>query len=218
MKARPLPKRMPVLYWIAWWLVRGFCRVYFRLEARGVEHVPRQGPVVLASNHVSYLDPPLMGCLIPRVVSFLARHTLFEVPVLGWIMREFHAVSVDRDSGAAGLRAILDQLQLGGCIIVFPEGTRSQDGKMLPAKPGVGMAVLKSTAPIVPVRVIGAAEAFGRNHWLPRPRKIVICFGAPEAFAAERSEAAQCSKPRLKVLYQEVSDRLMDRVAALSSE
>ena len=205
------------LYSTAWWIVQGFCRAYFRLEAHGVENVPRTGPVVIASNHLSFLDPPLIGCVIPRIVNFLARHTLFEIPILGRVIRRFHAVAVDRESGASGLRILLDKLASGGCIILFPEGTRSEDGHLLPAKPGIGMTVLKSTAPVVPVRVLGTREALGRGQWFPRPKKVVILFGAVESFAAERAEAERCSKPRLKVLYQEVADRLMAQVGALNA-
>lgn len=203
------------IYRVSWWIVRGFFRFYLRLEARGVEHIPREGPVILASNHLSYLDPPVIGCLIPRVVNFLARDSLFRAPVFGPLLHLYQAVPVDRESGAAGLRAILDRLHQGGAIILFPEGTRSRDGRPLPAKPGVGMTVLKSEAPVVPVRVVGTFEAFGRHHWLPLPRKVVVHFGPADSFAAARTEAATCPKPRLKQLYQEVADALMARSGAL---
>ncbi len=209
------PEQMRGLYWVSWWIVHGFCRLYFRLEARGLENVPRRGPVIIASNHVSYLDPPVIGCLIPRVVNFLARDTLFRNPIFGAVLLKYQAVPVDRESGAAGLRAILDRLHTGGLIIVFPEGTRSLDGSLLSAKPGVGMTVLKSAAPVVPVRVLGSFESLGRHQWFPRPRKIIVCFGAAESFAAAREEAVTCTKPRLKQMYQQVADELMARIAAL---
>lgn len=215
MKGGQTTGSMGGLYRVSWWIVRGFFRLYLRLEARGVENVPREGPVILASNHLSYLDPPVIGCLIPRVVNFLARDSLFRAPVFGPLLHLYQAVPVDRESGAAGLRAILDRLHQGGAIILFPEGTRSRDGRPLPAKPGVGMTVLKSEAPVVPVRVVGTFEAFGRHHWIPWPRKVVVHFGPAEPFAAARGEAATCPKPRLKQLYQEVADQLMERSQAL---
>lgn len=217
MSAETSPERMRGLYWAAWWIVHGCCRVYFRLEARGLENVPPHGPMILASNHASYLDPPVIGCMIPRMVNFLARDSLFRWPLLGALIRRFNAVPVDRQSGAAGLRAILDRLHAGGGILLFPEGTRSQDGQLLPAKPGLGMAVLKSSAPVVPVRVIGAFEALGRNRWFPKPSKIVVCFGAADSFVAARSEASTCSKARLKEMYQQVTDEIMARIAALGA-
>jgi len=218
MKTRIRPTGMRTVYRLAWHLVRGLSRIYFRLEDVGVANIPLQGPVIFAANHVSFLDPPLIGCLVPRTVSFLARHSLFEVPLFGPLIRYLHAVPVDRESGAAGLRAILNRLHEGAGIILFPEGTRSPDGNLLPAKPGVGMTVLKSTAPVVPVRICGSFEAFGRTHWFPRPCKVVVCFGTADGFEDERAEAATCDKPRLKALYQEVSDRLMARVGALHPE
>lgn len=208
--------QMRGLYLVSWWIVHGFCRMYFRLEARGLENVPRRGPVIIAANHVSYLDPPVIGCLVPRVVNFLARDTLFRSRIFGAILLKYQAVPVDRESGAAGLRAILERLHTGGAIIVFPEGTRSLDGQLLPAKPGVGMTVLKSTAPVVPVRVVGSFESFGRHRWFPWPRKIIVCFGAAEAFVAAREEAATCTKPRLKQMYQQVADELMARIGRLA--
>lgn len=217
MSAEKSPEQMRGLYWVSWWIVHGFCRIYFRLEARGLENVPLQGPVIVAANHVSYLDPPVIGCLIPRVVNFLARDSLFRSPLFGALLLKYQAVPVDRESGAAGLRAILDRLQTGGLIIVFPEGTRSLDGNLLPAKPGVGMTVLKSSAPVVPVRVLGSFESFGRHQWLPWPRKIIVCFGVAEAFVATRNEAITCTKPRLKQMYQQVADELMARIAALKA-
>ena len=201
-------------YRFAWWVVNGFTRLYFRLEARGVAHVPATGPAILVANHVSYLDPPLIGCLIPRVVHVLARESLFRIPVLGGLIRLLRAVPVDREAGSAGLRAILDRLQAGGAIIVFPEGTRALDGKLQGAKAGIGMAILKSTAPLVPVRLDGTFAAMGRGRWFPRPYKVIIHFGRPEYFAAARMEAETCSKPRLKVLYQEVADEVMRQIAS----
>lgn len=215
MSAHKPPEQMRGLYWAAWWFVHGCFRLYFRLEARGLENVPLRGPVIFASNHVSFLDPPVIGCLIPRVVNFLARDSLFRVPLLGALIRHFQAVPVDRESGAAGLRAILDRLYAGGAIIVFPEGTRSLDGRLRSAKPGLGMTVLKSDAPVVAVRVIGAHEALGRHGWFPRPRKIVVCFGAADAFATARAEAATCARPRLKEMYQQVTDEIMTRIGEL---
>ena len=126
------------------------------------------------------------------------------------------AVPVDRDGGgAAGLRAILGRLLDGAGIILFPEGTRTRDGQFQPARSGVGLVVIKSTAPVVPVRVFGSYEAYGRHMSLPRPRKVVVKFGAPLDFAALRSEAKNCSKARLKEIYQQVASEIMTAIAGL---
>ena len=126
--------------------------------------------MILASNHASYLDPPLVGSGVRRSINYLARENLFRFPVMGWVLRQWQVVPVDRDGGgAAGLRAILDRLLAGGAIILFPEGTRTRDGKLQPARSGIGLTVIKSTALVVPVRVFGTYEAYGRHLWLPAP-------------------------------------------------
>jgi 1-acyl-sn-glycerol-3-phosphate acyltransferase len=206
----------PLDYRFASWLVRVFARCYFRLRVVGAHHVPLVGPSVLASNHVSYLDPPLVGCVLPRRIHSLARKSLFESAIGGFIIRRLQAVPVDRDGGGgAGLKAILDRLSAGSTILLFPEGTRSPDGEVKTARAGIGLTVIKSDAPVIPVRIVGAFEAMGRHHRFPRPRPITIVFGAPLTFAALRAEAATCDKARLKEIYQQVADELMDAVRQL---
>src|SRR5208282_81840 len=133
------------------------------------ERVLQTGGVILAANHASFLDPPLVGCGLHRQINFLARASLFRYPGIGWLLRKWNSVPVDRDGGgAAGLRAILDRLLAGGAIILFPEGTRTRDGKLQPARSGIGLTVIKSTAPVVPVRVFGTFPACGRHLRIPR--------------------------------------------------
>jgi 1-acyl-sn-glycerol-3-phosphate acyltransferase len=178
--------------------------------------VPATGPVILASNHSSFLDPPLVGAATKREINYLARESLFRFPVIGWLLRSVNAVPVDREGGgAAGLRAIFDRLLRGGAIILFPEGTRSPDGALQKAKSGIGLTVIKSEAPVVPVRVFGTFDAYSRHHSIPRPRKVAVRFGKQLDFAALRDEAKTCSKQRLKEIYQEVADQLMSAIASL---
>jgi len=197
-------------------VVRGIARAWFRLRVAGIENVPRTGPVILASNHVSFADPPLVGCALPRGIYFLARKSLFDIPLLGWVIRRLNAVPVDRDGGGGtGLKAILDRLSAGEGILLFPEGTRSPDGTVQPARAGVGLTVIKSDAPVVPVCVVGAFEAWGRHQAWPRPRPVVVIYGKPMDFAALRAEAHGCGKERLKAIYQEVADTLMAAIQGL---
>ena len=197
-------------------VVHGLARAWFRLRVVGIENVPRAGPVILASNHVSFADPPLVGCALPRGIHFLARKSLFDIPLLGWIIRKLNAVPVDRDGGGGtGLKAILDRLSAGEGILLFPEGTRSPDGKVKPARAGIGLTVIKSNAPVVPVCVVGAFEAWGRHHAWPRPGRVVVIYGSPMDFAALREEACGCGKERLKTIYQEVADTLMAAIEGL---
>src|SRR5882724_12015422 len=190
--------------------------VYFRWRVYNPERAPLNGPVILASNHASYLDPMLIGAALHRGINYLAREDLFRFPVLGWVLRYWQAVPVNREgSGAKGLRAILDRLLAGGAIILFPEGTRTSDGKLQPARSGIGLTVIKSTAPVVPVRVFGTFEAFGRHMRFPRPRRIVVKYGHPMLFKELRDEAKVCSKPRLKQIYRQIADEIMAAIAKL---
>src|ERR1051326_1949124 len=151
---------------------------HFRWRVYNPENVPRTGPVILASNHASFLDPPLVGSGLPREINYLARENLFSIPVLGFLLRKVNSVPVDRDGGgASGLRAILDRLLAGGGIILFPEGTRTRDGRLQPARSGIGLTVIKSNAPVVPVRVFGTFDAYGRHQKFPRPRPVVVKYG-----------------------------------------
>ena len=207
---------MNFIYYCVWRFSRTFYKIYFRAEWFNVERVPEVGPVILAANHASILDPPLVGTGLLRGINYLARESLFRFPVMGWILRRVDAVPVDRDGGGArGLKVIMDRLLAGGGIILFPEGTRTQDGKFLPVRSGIGLTVIKSKAPVVPVRVFGTFEAYGKDMRFPRPHKIMAKYGVPMEFAAQRAEAKTCSKARLKKIYQEVADEIMAQLVKL---
>jgi 1-acyl-sn-glycerol-3-phosphate acyltransferase len=207
---------MNFVYRLGWLGYRALFRFYFRWRVYNAERVPLAGGVILASNHASYLDPPLVGAGIRRGINYLARENLFRFPVMGWVLRQWQVVPVDREGGgAAGLRAILERLLAGGAIILFPEGTRTRDGKLQPARSGIGLTVIKSVAPVVPVRVFGTFEAYGRHLRLPRPYRVAVKYGQPMPFEQLRAEAKVCSKPRLKEIYQQVADEIMAAIVKL---
>jgi 1-acyl-sn-glycerol-3-phosphate acyltransferase len=207
---------MNLPYYLGWRLARTAAATYFRGRAYHAERVPPQGPVILAANHASFIDPPLVGAALKRDIHYLARASLFRHPLANWLLRSWNSVPVERDGGgAAGLKAIFDRLQGGAGIILFPEGTRSHDGRLQPARSGIGLVVIKSSCPVVPVRVFGTFEAFGRRLRFPRPKPVVVKFGHPLDFAVPRAEAATCTKARLKAIYQEVADQIMQAIAGL---
>ena len=207
---------MNVSYRLAWIFFRTLYLTCFRCRYLHPERVPLEGPVILAANHASFLDPPLIGAGFNRMVNYLARNTLFDAPVVGALLRSWKVVPVDREGGGgAGLKAILDRLIDGGIILLFPEGTRTSDGELRPARAGIGLAVIKSDAPVVPVRVFGTFEAYGRHMKIPRPRRVAVKYGHPLDFKILRAEAKTCSKPRLKEIYQQVSDEIMAAIARL---
>ncbi len=207
---------MNPMYLLGWIGFRFVFKFYFGCRFYNSERVPRSGPVILACNHASFIDPPLVGAGCDRGINYLARENLFRFPVVGWVLHSWQVVPVDRDGGGAkGLKNILDRLLAGGAIILFPEGTRTRDGKLQPARSGIGLTVIKSNAPVVPVRVFGTFEAYNRHMAFPRPRNVAVKYGRPLDFRQLRAEAKVCSKARLKEIYQQVATELMDAIAKL---
>ena len=209
---------MNIYYRVAWHVFRFIFRVYFRVKVYDAHHVPATGPVILAANHASYLDPPLVGAGLDRDIHCLARESLFRFPVFRTILDRWNVVPVDRDGGgAAGLKAIIKRLLRGAGVVMFPEGTRTRDGRLQPVRSGLGLLVLKSNAPVIPVRLFGTFEAYGRHHWIPRPKPVAINYGPPLDFSLLREEARHCSKDRLREIYQEIADQVMAAIAALEA-
>ncbi|MEK7863055.1 MAG: lysophospholipid acyltransferase family protein [Chloroflexota bacterium] len=159
------------------WLV---FRVVYGLKVTGQERVPAVGPVILAANHVSNLDPPLVGAACPRRVTFLAQTELFRHGLLGAYMRSVHVIPLKRDEGdLSAIRAATAQLARGEAIVIFPEGGRQLSGQLGSAKRGVGFLAMKARAPIVPVLLQGTLQALPpRAKWLCRS-KIRVAFGEP---------------------------------------
>ena len=154
--------------------VRLAARVFWRAQVFGSENVPAHGPLIVACNHVSYLDPPLMGCMCPRRISYMAKKELFEIPLLGPLIRALGAYAVDRrGSATAAIKRSLKVLEAGGAVGIFPEGTRNPHGTI---EPQTGVALLASLAgaPVVPACVYGTDRAAGLG-------RIYVAFGEPLA-------------------------------------
>jgi len=208
---------MNLSYRIGWTCFRVMYATYFRWQVFNAERVPLQGGVILASNHASFLDPPLVGSGLKRDINYLARESLFRYPGIGALLRSWNAVPVDRDGGGAkGLKIILSRLLDGNGIILFPEGTRTLDGRLQPAQSGIGLIVIKSAAPVVPVRVFGTFKAYGKHvGFFPHPHRVTVKYGRPMNFEVLRAEAKTCDKARLKEIYQQVADEIMAAIAKL---
>lgn len=188
-------------------------RLFFRLEARGREHVPREGALLLVSNHVSVLDPPLVGGAAPRKLYFLAKEELFRIPIFGRLIHAVNARPVRRDgSDSRALKTTLRLLGEGKAILIFPEGTRGRgDGRLGEGKPGAGMLAVMSGAAVVPVYVSGTDRALPRGATLPRPAKVRVRFGPPLHFKAGRDD-------RRKEQYREASAEMMRAIAQLRDQ
>jgi len=210
------PERRGIGYFLGWWFFRIYTGLYHRRQVFNEERVPRTGGVILASNHLSYIDPPLVGCSTRRVIHYLARASAFKGAIGGAILRSWNSIPVVRDGGSAkGLRTILERLKEGRAIMMFPEGTRSPDGTQQSARPGIGLMIAKSDAPVIPVRVFGTYEAYGRHHAIPRPRRVQVKFGEALKFKELRAEASGCNPDRRREVYDEISSELMSTIAAL---
>lgn len=174
-----LPSRNPA-YHAVYHGGRALAETFATLEADGWDLLP-PGPCLIASNHQSMLDPPLIGGLLPEEIAFVARKTLFENPLFGWVIRGCRALPLDRDDADLGaIRRALGVLASGRKLLIFPEGTRSPDGRLLPAKAGAGLLALKSGVPVVPARIRGARDVLPRGGSLPvGGARIRVRFGRP---------------------------------------
>ena len=156
-------------------------KVYFRLVSQGKEHIPASGGVLIAANHASFLDPPLIGSASPRRFRFLARSSLFKIPLLGWWMKHVGVIPIRREGvDRKALRRCIDLVKKGEAVMVFPEGTRTPDGELQNSRGGVGLiAKALSTFPIVPVYIDGSYRALSRGTVFPKPVKVRVVFGEP---------------------------------------
>jgi glycerol-3-phosphate dehydrogenase (NAD(P)+) len=168
----------PIVYWTLRAILVPFFLLYFRLARIGRERLPRTGPLLLASNHRSFLDPFVIGTLVRRPVYYMAKRELFEKRWQAWLLNCLGAFPVDRGAGDRGAidtaRAILER---GDCVVIFPEGTRTRPGPLGDPRRGVGRLALETGVPVVPIAVIGTEDV--RRGWRIRPRKIRIRVGRP---------------------------------------
>ena len=155
------PSRTRVVYRLAQWSVYLFMKLFFRLSWEGTENIPKEGGVIIASNHASYVDPPCVGAVVPREASFFAKKEIFSIPVIGRIISYVgNTIPVDRRGfNADSFREMLKRLKGGWAVVIFPEGTRTRNGEFLKTKEGAGMAAVHANVPVVPCWVEGSFRA-----------------------------------------------------------
>ena len=191
-------------------IVRLFSLTFFKffhsLRTSGTDNLPA-GPLILAPNHASYLDPPATGCGLFRVTYYLARHTLFKPPIASWLLPSIGSIPVNQNSpGPSSLKNIFEVFKNKGTLVLFPEGQRTFDGNLRKAEPGIGMIAARADVPVVPVHIIGSREAMPRNgRWHPfRPIRVV--YGQPMRFTGD---------PKNREDFQKFADEIMSAISKL---
>ena len=207
-------------------VIRNFLKLFVGVKFQNAHFLIKEKQFIIVANHNSHLDTlTILASLPSKIISSVKPvaaqdhfgNTRFKEKLSNYfintllIQRKRDKENFENDPIHRMIKALDD----GYSLILFPEGTRSPDGTLQKAKSGIGLTVIKSEAPVVPVRVFGTFDAYHRHHAFPRPRKVAVRFGKPIDFAALRAEAKTCSKQRLKEIYQEVANQIMEAIASL---
>ncbi len=201
-----------IAYGILWILARVIGRLWFRYQVTG--QIPGTGGVLVAANHASYLDIPMLGCGMNRRAWYLGRNDLFPIPVLNGILRSLGWIPVrmgrlDREAFGKAI----DLIRAGKVVVIFPEGGRSRDGHLKPPKAGIGVIVSQTGCPVVPAYLKGTFDVLPTGARWPRWRQVTVRFGDPIMFeTGERKEKAET-----KQFYQQVSRTVIEQIAALGN-
>ncbi|HBG22025.1 MAG: lysophospholipid acyltransferase family protein [Syntrophaceticus sp.] len=192
-----------MIYRICRNLIRFFFVVFCRWKVEGAENIPEQGPVLVAANHFSYWDPVVLACALDRKIHFMAKSNIFEIPVLGLLVPYFGAFPVNRTKRAdrKSLRTAVNLLDEGKVVGIFPEGTRSGTGSLLPALPGAAFLICKAGVPVCPVALVRKKRIFGNN--------LFPCYHVliGESFSMEEKTGRRN--------YQEEADKIMVKIKGL---
>jgi 1-acyl-sn-glycerol-3-phosphate acyltransferase len=205
---------MGAIYRTHYEIAKFLARTLFGFQVEHGERIPTEGSLILAMNHESYLDPPLAGISCDREIFYLARKTLLEWPILGPIFPHLNVIPVDQErADMSALKSLIKVVRAGNASVIFPEGSRTLDGKLQEAQPGLGLVIAKTLAPVVPMRVFGAYQAFPRGG---RPRlfsPIRLVVGEPMHFTAEDLKGREGRE-----LYQHLSDRVMRVIEGITPD
>jgi 1-acyl-sn-glycerol-3-phosphate acyltransferase len=202
-----------LLYKFSQYLVFLILFLYNRLTYKGKRNIPRktENGIIIASNHSSYLDPFIVGVPLHRRITFLAKKGLFK-GLLGWWVRNVGAIPVDReDVSTSTLRKVLNKLKQKKIVVIFPEGTRSRDGKLQPFKKGIGLIVKKSKAVVIPAYLKGIAKIKPKGVKFPNPVKCTTYYGPPV-------DLSDLLNKKGSDTYQAIADRIYNAVAELKKK
>jgi len=205
---------------VAYWLVKAVLspvlRFFFRVRVEGLEHIPADSAAILASNHVSFSDSIFLPMVLRRRVTFVAKAEYFDDPKTAWFFRAVGQIPIRREGGSASAGALLaagDVLECGGLFGIYPEGTRSPDGKLYKGHTGVARLALSAGVPILPVAMIGTREAQPIGQVMPRLfMPITVSIGKPMRF--DRF-AGRAEDPKA---LRQITDEVMFELRALSGQ
>ena len=199
-----------MLYLIIRTLALILSKLLFRLQAFGQNNIPLKGGFILASNHTSYLDPPILAAACPRVLSFIAKEELFKNAFFGRFITAMNAFPLKTETAdLKALRWAIGALKAGGAVAIFPEGGRTTDGELDEPLKGVGFIAAKANVPIIPVFIEGSNRALPVNSKFIRPKKIKVYFGQPIKLEEFNLQAEDPD------LYQRIAQRTMEKIRKL---
>ena len=184
-------------------------KIFWKIEITGSDNIPKKGSLIVASNHVSYLDPVIVGISMKRKVHFIAKKEVFSTVLGNLFFRQLNAFPVDRDKiDMAALKNALNVLQQGEILGIFPEGTRSMNGELKEFKLGIIKIAMKAGSPILPVGIIGVYKIYPRGKKLPTlfKHKIIVRFGSPICFSTQKTKDRIYQKEELNLLSKKIKE------------
>lgn len=202
-----------MFYIIIKWTLFIIARFFFRFEVIGEENIPKEGGIIIASNHISYLDIPFLGCGINRKADFIGKSELFKNRIVGWVFKKLGAFPIKRgkiDRGAIS-EAVL-RLRKGRVIVIYPEGTRSKDGRLSEPKAGIGMVIARSGAKVIPAFILGTDLVLPKGARWIRFNPVKLYLGRPLDFSC----LINIKKGR--ELYREISEEIMRGIEELDAK
>jgi cytidylate kinase len=204
---RPV-KRIGLIYGFGSGFTRLFARTLLDFEVEGLDRIPRKGPLIVACNHISFWDPPLVGAHLPREMHFVAKAELFHNPLFGALIRSYNSIPIQRGPQArSGLRGAEEVLSAGGAVLIFPEGTRNKSGELLAPRAGVGRLAAATRTPVAPACITGSNQI---RRSMRRQVRIRITFGSPMM--------PPVSGPTDRDEVRAYARMVMDQIAALRAE
>jgi len=184
-----------------------FFKVFCRFKIIGAQHIPTSGGAIIASNHISLWDPPVMSAACSRSINFMAKEELFSISMFKWLITKLKAFPVRRGTAdRTAIRYAINLLKNGEILGVFPEGTRSKSGELGKPEPGIAMIVLKAGVPIIPAAIIGTNKVFKCGCIFPQ---FIVKFGKPIIVNGEKGDKEMMAK---------ISDTIMEEISYLLKE